>query len=177
VGVPAAIGIFALTRIRRFRQEGWAAIAQPWGWVLEASVVILVLTEVLEHQARPQCRACRTAFSTSCSSWWPRCGRGLAAAGGAVLLAPDDVARGAERGELAGTAKKRGPRGGWAIRATKSWPSNRGRSAGGRSAERAEALVELQIQVAALPLVMRRSPRSDRGWAVGSRDGKKLQTA
>jgi hypothetical protein len=50
VGVPAAIGIFALTRIRRFWQEGWAAVAQPWGRVLAASVAISVFTEVFEHQ-------------------------------------------------------------------------------------------------------------------------------
>ena len=34
--------------------------------------------------------------------------------------------------------------------ATRSWPSKRRRSAGGRSAEQAEALVELQKQVGAL---------------------------
>ena len=50
VGVPAAIGIFALTRIRRFWQEGWAAVAQPWGRVLAASVAISVLTEAFERQ-------------------------------------------------------------------------------------------------------------------------------
>ena len=59
------------------------------------------------------------------------------------------MARDAERGELAGVAKKRGPRGGSSIR-SKKLAEQRRRSAGGRSAEQAEALVELQKQVGAL---------------------------
>src|SRR5437016_2277662 len=39
-----------------------------------------------------------------------------------------------ERGELAGRRRSVGPRGGSSIRATRSWPSKRERSAGGRSA-------------------------------------------
>jgi hypothetical protein len=50
VGVPAAIGIFALVRIRLFWREGWAAIAQPWGRVLAASVALAVVTDLLERQ-------------------------------------------------------------------------------------------------------------------------------
>jgi len=49
VGVPLAIGLFALARVRRFWREGWAAIAQPWGKVLAAGVAILVLTELFER--------------------------------------------------------------------------------------------------------------------------------
>jgi len=48
VGVPLAIGVFALVRIRAFWRDGWAAIAQPWGRVLAASVAVAVLTEVFE---------------------------------------------------------------------------------------------------------------------------------
>jgi hypothetical protein len=50
VGVPAALAIFALVRIRDFWREGWAAIAQPWGRVLAAGVALAVLTEVFERQ-------------------------------------------------------------------------------------------------------------------------------
>jgi hypothetical protein len=50
VGVPAAIGMFALVRVRLFWREGWAAIAQPWGRVLAASVALAVLTELFERQ-------------------------------------------------------------------------------------------------------------------------------
>ena len=49
VGVPLAIGLFALSRFRRFWREGWAAIAQPWGKVLAVGVGILVLTELFER--------------------------------------------------------------------------------------------------------------------------------
>jgi hypothetical protein len=49
VGVPVAIGVFALVRIRNFWREGWAAVAQPWGRVLAAGVAILVLTEIFER--------------------------------------------------------------------------------------------------------------------------------
>jgi hypothetical protein len=48
VGVPLAIGVFALVRIRAFWRDGWAAIARPWGRVLAASVAVAVLTEVFE---------------------------------------------------------------------------------------------------------------------------------
>ena len=48
VGVPLAIGVFALVRIRAFWRDGWAAIAQPWGRVLAASVAVAVLTELFE---------------------------------------------------------------------------------------------------------------------------------
>jgi hypothetical protein len=47
-GVPLAIGVFALVRIRAFWRDGWAAIAQPWGRVLAASVAVAVLTELFE---------------------------------------------------------------------------------------------------------------------------------
>jgi hypothetical protein len=50
VGVPAAISFFVLARLRAFWYEGWAAIAQPWGRVLAASVVLSALTEVFERQ-------------------------------------------------------------------------------------------------------------------------------
>ena len=48
VGVPLAIGVFALVRIRAFWRDGWAAVAQPWGRVLAASVAVAVLTELFE---------------------------------------------------------------------------------------------------------------------------------
>ena len=48
VGVPLAIGIFALARIRAFWRDGWAPVAQPWGRVLAASVAVAVLTELFE---------------------------------------------------------------------------------------------------------------------------------
>ena len=48
VGVPAAIGLFVLVRARVFWREGWAAIAQPWGRVLAASIGLAVLTELFE---------------------------------------------------------------------------------------------------------------------------------
>ncbi len=50
VGVPAAISFFVLARFRAFWYEGWAAVAQPWGRVLAASVALSVLTEVFERQ-------------------------------------------------------------------------------------------------------------------------------
>ena len=50
VGVPAAIGIFALVRIRLFWSESWIAIAEPWGRVLAASVALAVFTELFERQ-------------------------------------------------------------------------------------------------------------------------------
>jgi hypothetical protein len=48
-GVPLAIGVFALVRVRAFWRDGWAAVAQPWGRVLAASVAVAVLTEVFER--------------------------------------------------------------------------------------------------------------------------------
>lgn len=48
VGVPLVIGVFALVRIRTFWRDGWAAVAQPWGHVLAASVAVAVLTELFE---------------------------------------------------------------------------------------------------------------------------------
>ena len=48
VGAPAAIGLFVVVRARIFWREGWAAIAQPWGRVLAASVGLAVLTELFE---------------------------------------------------------------------------------------------------------------------------------
>ena len=48
VGVPAAIGLFVVVRARIFWREGWAAVAQPWGRVLAASVGLAVLTELFE---------------------------------------------------------------------------------------------------------------------------------
>jgi len=48
VGVPAAIGLFVLVRARVFWREGWAAIAQPWGRILAASIGLAVLTELFE---------------------------------------------------------------------------------------------------------------------------------
>jgi hypothetical protein len=48
VGVPLALGVFALVRIRALWRDGWAAIAQPWGRVLAASVAVAVLTELFE---------------------------------------------------------------------------------------------------------------------------------
>jgi len=48
VGVPAAIGIFVIARFRAFWREGWAAIAQPWGRVLAASVALSVVIEIFE---------------------------------------------------------------------------------------------------------------------------------
>lgn len=50
VGVPVAIGVFVLARFRVFWREGWAAVAQPWGRVLAASVAVAVLTEIFEKQ-------------------------------------------------------------------------------------------------------------------------------
>jgi hypothetical protein len=50
VGVPAAIGVYALLRIRTLWREGWAALAEPWGRVLAASAVVLVVTELFERQ-------------------------------------------------------------------------------------------------------------------------------
>lgn len=48
VGVPAAIGLFVVVRAQVFWREGWAAIVQPWGRVLAASVGLAVLTELFE---------------------------------------------------------------------------------------------------------------------------------
>jgi hypothetical protein len=48
VGVPLAIGVFALVRIRAFWRDGWAAVAHPWGRVLAVSVAVAVLTELFE---------------------------------------------------------------------------------------------------------------------------------
>lgn len=48
VGVPVAIGLFVVVRGRVFWREGWAAVAQPWGRVLAASVGLAVLTELFE---------------------------------------------------------------------------------------------------------------------------------
>lgn len=50
VGVPVAIGIFVVVRFPAFWSEGWAAVAQPWGRVLAASVALSVFTEVFEKQ-------------------------------------------------------------------------------------------------------------------------------
>jgi hypothetical protein len=50
VGVPAAIAIFVVARFRAFWREGWAAVAQPWGRVLAASVALSVVTEIFEKQ-------------------------------------------------------------------------------------------------------------------------------
>ena len=49
VGVPAAVGIYALRHVRTLWREGWSALGQPWGRVLAASAVILVLTELFER--------------------------------------------------------------------------------------------------------------------------------
>ena len=48
VGMPAAISFFVVVRARVFWREGWAAVAQPWGRVLAASVGLAVLTELFE---------------------------------------------------------------------------------------------------------------------------------
>jgi hypothetical protein len=50
VGVPVAIGIFVVVRFRVFWSEGWAAVAQPWGRLLAASVALSVFTEAFEKQ-------------------------------------------------------------------------------------------------------------------------------
>ncbi len=50
VGVPAALGVYALRRVRILWQEGWAAVAQPWGRVLAASAAVLVFTQIFERQ-------------------------------------------------------------------------------------------------------------------------------
>ena len=52
VGVPVALGVYALLRIRVLWREGWAALDQPWGRVLAASTALLLLTELLERQLR-----------------------------------------------------------------------------------------------------------------------------
>jgi hypothetical protein len=52
VGVPAALGIYALMRIRVLWRDGWAALDQPWGRVLAASTALLLLTEVAERHLR-----------------------------------------------------------------------------------------------------------------------------
>ena len=49
IGVPAAFGVYALWHIRTIWREGWAALAQPWGRVLAASAVVLILTELFER--------------------------------------------------------------------------------------------------------------------------------
>ena len=50
VGVPAALGVYALGRVRTLRREVGAALAEPWGRVLAASAAVLVVTEMFEHQ-------------------------------------------------------------------------------------------------------------------------------
>jgi len=50
VGVPAALGIYALARIRTLWREGWAALGEPWGRVLAASAAVLLFTELFERQ-------------------------------------------------------------------------------------------------------------------------------
>jgi hypothetical protein len=50
IGVPLALGVYALRNARTIGRDGWAALREPWGRVLLASALILVLTEVLEHQ-------------------------------------------------------------------------------------------------------------------------------
>jgi hypothetical protein len=52
VGVPLALGVYALMRIRVLWRDGWAALDQPWGRVLAASTALLVLTELVEKQLR-----------------------------------------------------------------------------------------------------------------------------
>ena len=49
VGVPAAVGIYALRHVRTLWREGCAALAQPWGRVLAASAAVLILTEIFER--------------------------------------------------------------------------------------------------------------------------------
>ena len=49
IGVPLLLGVYALRNVRTIWREGWAALAEPWGRVLLASAIILVLTEVFEH--------------------------------------------------------------------------------------------------------------------------------
>ncbi|MGH7346072.1 MAG: hypothetical protein ACREK4_14250 [Candidatus Rokuibacteriota bacterium] len=50
VGVPAVISVFVVARVRAFWHEGWAALSEPWGRVLAASVAVAVLTEIFERQ-------------------------------------------------------------------------------------------------------------------------------
>jgi hypothetical protein len=52
VGVPLAIGVYALVRFRALWREGWAALDQPWGRVLAASAALLLVTELLEKHLR-----------------------------------------------------------------------------------------------------------------------------
>jgi hypothetical protein len=52
VGVPVALGVYALMRIRVLWRDGWAALDQPWGRVLAASTALLLLTELVERQLR-----------------------------------------------------------------------------------------------------------------------------
>jgi len=52
VGVPLAIGVYALARFRALWREGWAALDQPWGRVLAASAALLLVTELLEKHLR-----------------------------------------------------------------------------------------------------------------------------
>jgi hypothetical protein len=49
VGVPVAIGMFALVRIQLVWRDSGAAVAQPWGRVLAAAVALAVLTELFER--------------------------------------------------------------------------------------------------------------------------------
>ena len=49
VGVPAAFGVYALRHVPTLWREGWSALAQPWGRVLAASVLVLALTELFER--------------------------------------------------------------------------------------------------------------------------------
>jgi hypothetical protein len=50
IGVPAAIAVFVAARFRAFWAEGWAAVGEPWGRVLAASVALSVVTELFEKQ-------------------------------------------------------------------------------------------------------------------------------
>jgi hypothetical protein len=49
IGVPTAVGVYALRHVRALWRDGWAALAQPWGRVLAASAAVLVLTEIFER--------------------------------------------------------------------------------------------------------------------------------
>jgi len=49
VGVPVAIGMSALVRVRLVWRDSWAAVAQPWGRVLAAAVALAILTELFER--------------------------------------------------------------------------------------------------------------------------------
>jgi hypothetical protein len=49
VGVPVALGVYALMRIREVWRDGWAWLDQPWGRVLAASTALLLLTQLAER--------------------------------------------------------------------------------------------------------------------------------